>query len=211
MRVIQAEQRSPEWFAARCGLPTASRFADVISQGKDGAPSTTRAKYIIQLALERVTGLKAESVSSPAMDVGVEREPLARAAYETLTGNLVTEVGLCLHDEVECGASPDGLVGDDGLIEIKCPQPLAHAGYLRLPKGSCPPAYRAQVQGQMWITGRLWCDFISFNPDFPERARLAVRRVAFDKNYCDQLHFALIAFLDEVRREHDFVANYQDE
>ena len=110
MRVVaNAPQHTEGWYAARLGIPTASRFAHVLAQGKGNAPSLTRQKYVVELALERITGRREELKPTEAMDVGTEREPLARQAYMVRTGELVSEAGLCLHDTLDCGASPDGV------------------------------------------------------------------------------------------------------
>ena len=129
MRILQAEQRTPEWFAARLGKATASNFGNVL------AAKTTAAyrNYRVRLALERLTGKQEDAFQSDAMKQGTEREPLARIAYEALTGNLVEEVGFCLHDTLDCGASPDGLIDAVRGLEIKCPTPGKHCEYLRIP------------------------------------------------------------------------------
>ena len=123
------EQRTDEWSKARCGLFTASRFADLLAKTKTGV-SASRSNYIAQILCERLTGKVSESYMNQAMMIGTEREPLARALYEAHTGVLVDEVGFIKHLDLPCGASPDGLIGNDGGIEIKCPQPAAHLEYL---------------------------------------------------------------------------------
>ena len=119
------------------------------------------------LLCERLTGKPVETYSNRAMLVGTEREPDARALYQVRTRRLVDEARFVRIEGMAAGASPDGLVGDDGLLEIKCPNPATHIDYLRLPVGECPKAYFWQVQGQMLATGRAWCDFVSYHPEFP--------------------------------------------
>ena len=204
MRILQAEQRTPEWFAARLGKATASNFGNVL------AAKTTAAyrNYRVKLALERLTGKQEDVFQSDAMRQGTEREPLARIAYEALTGNLVEEVGLCLHDTLECGASPDGLIDAVRGLEIKCPTPGKHCEYLRA--SAEPPEYTAQIQGCMWITERTEWDFVSFCPDFPENAQLIVRTIQRDDAYIDKLAKAVDAYMQEVAAEVEAIRNYRN-
>lgn len=204
MKLITAEQRSPEWFAARLGKATASNFGNVL------AAKTTAAycNYRVRLALERLTGKQEDIFQSEAMKQGTEREPLARIAYEALTGNLVEEVGLCLHDTLECGASPDGLIDAVKGLEIKCPTPGKHCEYLRA--AAEPPEYTAQIQGCMWITERTEWDFVSFCPEFPENAQLIVRTIQRDDAYIDKLAKAVESFMGEVAAEVEAIRNYRN-
>ena len=204
MQVTTAEQRSPDWIAARLGKATGSRFADVLAGGK----GLTRKAYAVQLALEIVTGKQLETFTSQAMQDGTDREPVARALYEAYTGNFVDEVGFCLHDTLPCGVSPDGLIGADGGLEIKCPKASTHASYLSMPAE--PSAYTAQIQGCMWITGRAWWDFVSYHPDFPENAQLIVRRIKRDEAYIAKLEQAIKAFSKEVLEEVDLIRNFKN-
>lgn len=208
MRVVTAEQGTPEWFAARCGVPSGSRFADIMAQGKGGAPSATRASYLTELAVEAATGVKTEFNTTPAMQHGIDTEPLARAAYEARTGELVDEIGFCLHDTIQCGVSPDGLVGKPGLIEIKCPQPKTHAEYMR--RDDSPPAYKWQIQGQLWVMDREWNDFVSYCPSFPENCRLIVRRVYRDEAAIKSLEAEVSRFIEELQQEIDFYRSYAE-
>ncbi len=137
------------------------------------------------------------------MQQGVDREPLARAAYESLTGNFVDEVGFIRHDTIEAGASPDGLIDADGCLEIKAPELASHLEYLRL--RAEPSKYTAQIQGQMWLAERQWCDFVSWNPDFPPHLQLIVRRVPRDEKYIAGLALAVELFMAEVREETEAV------
>ena len=193
------EQRSEAWFAARLGKATASNFTDVLAKLKNGGEAAGRRNYRARLVVERLTGKPLESFSNAAMQQGVEREPLARLAYEAEAGNVVEEVGFITHPTLEAGASPDGLIGTNGLLEIKCPQLATHLDYLRL--DAEPPQYTAQIQGQIWICGREWCDFVSFNPDFPEHLQLIVRRIHRDDAFIAKLAAEVAQFLDEVQTE----------
>ena len=193
------EQRSDEWFKARLGKATASNFADVLAKLKSGGEAAGRRNYRARLVVERLTGRPLESYSNAAMQQGIEREPLARVAYEAETGNMVQEVGFFRHPTLEAGASPDGLVGVDGLVEIKCPTLATHLEYLNLSVE--PSEYTAQIQGQMWVCGREWSDFVSFNPDFPEHLQLIVRRIQRNDAYIAKLAAEVSQFLDEVETE----------
>ena len=204
MKIITADQGTPEWFAARLGLATGSKFSDVLAGGK----GLTRKAYAVQLALEIVTGKQAETFTNQAMQDGTEREPIARALYEAHTGNFVDEVGFCRHDSIECGVSPDGLIDEDGGLEIKCPKASTHAGYLAIPAE--PSTYTAQIQGCMWVTGRSWWDFVSYHPDFPENAQLIVRRVKRDSDYIVKLEQAVKAFRNEVMEEVSIIKNFRN-
>ena len=190
------EQRSDAWFAARCGKATGSRIADIVAKTKSGY-SASRANYMAQLVVERMTGKVAESFSNAAMEWGTEQEPYARAAYEAHCGVLVDEVGMVEHPTVEMsGASPDGLVGEDGLVEIKCPTTATHIDTLM--EKTAPKKYIDQMQWQMACTGRKWCDFVSFDPRMPEGLQLFVKRVERDDEYIAELESEVAAFLQEV-------------
>lgn len=190
------EQRSPEWFAARLGCVTASRVADMMARTKTG-PSASRKNYRAELVLERLTGQPQEGFTSAAMQWGTDTEPQARAAYEFLTDREVIETGFVLHPTVLfLGASPDGLVGEDGLVEIKCPNPAAHLEVLET--GIIPDRYIKQMQTQMACTGRAWCDFVSFDPRFPAEHQTWIRRVARDDALIDAIEREAKAFLGEV-------------
>ena len=204
MKICEAPQRSDAWYAARLGKATGSRFSDVLAGGK----GLTRKAYAIQLALELISGKATEGFTSQDMETGTEREPIARSEYEALTGNFVEEVGFCLHDTLPCGVSPDGLVDEDGGVEIKCPKASTHAKYLG--QKAEPPEYTAQIQGCMWVTGRAWWDFVSYHPDFPENARLIVRRIKRDDAYIDRLFESISSFTSEVQAEVELIRNYKN-
>lgn len=188
------EQRSEEWFQARLGKVTASRVADVLAKIKTGE-SASRRNYKIQLVSERLTGEKQETYINQAMQDGIEREFYARERYVQQHGE-VEEVGFIQHPTLEAGASPDGLVGDDGLIEIKCPLGTTHTETLMTQE--VPSKYIPQIQFQLLCTGRKWCDFISYNPMFPEHLQLFVKRVDADPVYQKELEVEVGKFLDEV-------------
>lgn len=160
MIIIECEQGTPEWHASRCGKPTASGFDKLITT--TSKQSTQRTKYMYQLAGERVCGIPEETYQSAAMARGTATEEEARRFYEFTTGESVRKVGFCVSDCGRYGASPDGLVGEDGVLEIKCPSLAVHVGYLL--DGKVPTDYFQQTQGQLYVTGRKWSDFISYYP-----------------------------------------------
>lgn len=189
-------QRTPYWFAARLGRVTASRVSDVITKTKSGW-SSSRANYAAQLIAERLTGEQQDKFSNAAMQHGIDTEPHARTAYEFMYGHEVQLVGFVMHPRIAmAGASPDGLVGEDGLAEIKCPNTATHIETLL--GGSVPGKYIAQIQFQLACTGRQWCDFISFDPRLPESMRLFVRRLSREQEYIDALEAMITEFLNEV-------------
>lgn len=189
-------QGSPEWFAERCGKATASRIADIVARTKSGY-SASRANYAAQLVAERLTGTVAESYTNAAMQWGTEKEPEARAAYEWETDATVVEVGFVAHPTIAMsGASPDGLVGGDGLVEIKAPNTATHIETLL--GGTVPAKYVTQMQWQMACTGRRWCDFVSYDPRLPDEMRLFVQRVERDDTRIAELEEEVSAFLAEV-------------
>lgn len=195
------QQQSDAWFAARIGRATASRFSDVLATLKSGGEAAVRRDYRAQLVCERLTGKKEDGFTNRAMLVGVELEPDARMFYEAKTRNLVDEIGFVEIAGLKAGASPDGLIGESGCLEIKCPGAATHINYLRLPEGKAPAEYVAQIQGQLWATGRDWCDFVSYNPGFPAALQLSIRRVIRDDEYIAALAIAVAKFLGEVDAE----------
>ena len=190
------EQRSDAWFQARIGKMTASKVADVIAKTKSGY-SATRDNYMAQLICERLTGDRAEGFTNAAIQHGIDTEAYARAAYEALHDVLVDEVGFVSHPTIEmAGASPDGLVGDDGLIEIKCPNTSTHIDTLL--SESVPTKYFTQMQFQLACTGRKWCDFVSFDNRLPPELQLFVKRVPRDDVYIRLIEAEIIQFLAEL-------------
>lgn len=189
-------QGSPEWHALRLGKVTASRVADLLAKTKTGF-AASRANYMAQLIAERLTGTPAETYTNAAMQHGTETEPEARAAYEFYQSVTVEEVAFVAHPKIyQAGCSPDGLVGSDGLVEIKCPNTATHLETLL---GQAVPAkYDAQMQFQMACTGRAWCDFVSYDPRMPENMRLFVKRVERDDKRIKEIESEIAAFLLEM-------------
>ena len=190
------EQRSDEWFANRAGKVTASAVYKVLARTKTGW-GADRANYMADLVTERLTGVRASSFTNSAMQWGVDQEANARDAYAQLTGEAPVEIGFVDHPAIEmAGASPDGLVGFDGLVEIKCPNSATHIATLR--GASIDRKYLLQMQFQMACTGREWCDFASYDPRLPEPMRLHVRRVDRDNDLIAEMETEVSAFLAEV-------------
>ena len=196
---IAIEQGTPEWHQLRLGKVTASRVADILAKTKTG-PSASRQNYLIELALQRVTGSTEPSYSSPSMEWGTKTEPQARVAYEVKSGNFVDQVAFIDHPSIEWfGCSPDGLVNDRGLIEIKCPNSATHWEYFKAKKP--PQKYVIQMQAQMSVTGRDWCDFVSFDPRFPDKSQLLIASVPRDNEFILYMETEIKQFLDEVAVE----------
>ena len=192
----ERSQGSEEWFQIRCGRVTASRVADIIAKTKSGY-STSRANYAAQLVVERLTGVVEPSFQNAAMQWGTDKEPEARAAYRFHTDAVVEETDFVLHPEIfMAGASPDGLVGDDGLVEIKCPISATHMDTLL--REAIPDKYVVQMLWQMACTGRQWCDFVSYDPRFPESMRLFVKRLDRDDERIAELEAEVRAFITEI-------------
>lgn len=191
------EQRTDDWFSARLGKVTASSLYKVLAKTKTGY-GADRGNYMTQLVLERVTGSKAESYTNASMQWGIDQEPFARAAYEASRGVLVDEVGFIPHPTIEAsGASPDGLVGDDGMVEIKCPDSKT-ALECWLSDNPVESKYFAQMQWQMRCADRSWCDYVVFDPRMPEKAQLFVTRVERDDKWLEATEKEVIKFLSEV-------------
>lgn len=190
-------QGSPEWIAIRLGKATGSRISEVLAQGKSGAPSASRTNYRAQLVVERLTGTLVEGYTNDAMERGKEVEADARRAYAFRTGYAVEEAGFYIHPKIAAsGASPDGLVGTDGLVEFKCPNSATHMDTLR--GAIIPKTYRDQILWEMACAGRQWCDFVSFDPRFPESMTLAIRRVHLDVERLMEVENEVRKFLAEV-------------
>jgi putative phage-type endonuclease len=195
------DQGTEGWFEDRLGRVTASRLADVLAKTKTGY-SASRTNYMTQLVLERITGQKGESFTNSAMAWGTEQEPFARAAYEAHTGQMVEEVGFVPHPAIEAaGASPDGLVGDDGMVEIKCPSSsTALECWLTQSQGGNPidAKYYAQMQWQMRCADRSWCDYVVFDPRMPAKAQLFIVRVERNADWLKVAESEVTSFLAEV-------------
>jgi len=191
-----ATQRDADWYAARVGKATASRFRDAIAALKSGAPAQAQRDYLTELVVERLTGQRVQKFATAAMQWGTEQEPAARAAYERVTGRIVEETGFVAHDTLLAGCSPDGLVDWDGLVEIKCP--YNSAVHIETLLHGMPADHIPQVQGQMWITGRQWCDFVSYDPRMPEPLQLHVQRIQRDPSFIADLEARITSFLQQV-------------
>lgn len=193
---MSAEQGSPEWLMERCGKVTASRVADILAKTKSG-PSTSRQNYLAQLVAERLTLTIEPTFTNAAMQWGTEHEPIARALFEVETGLTVNECGFIQHPTIDmAGASPDGLIGDDGLIEIKCPNTATHIDYLLA--GVVPQKYKPQMAWQILCTGRLWCWFASFDPRMPEDLQLFMVKYEPTPEYLADVTSEVVAFIAEV-------------
>lgn len=194
MIILDVIQGSPEWHQARLGRPTASNFDKLVTT--TGASSKQREKYLYQLAGERVSGKAEETYQNQAMQRGIEMEAEARAFYELTNNVKIEQVGICyLNEEKKVSCSPDGLVGKDGLIEIKCPLIYTHVGYLLNQNGGLLQDYFQQVQGQLYVTGRKWCDLISYFPGI----KPLVLRVDPDEKFLKALAVELEVFCKQLK------------
>jgi hypothetical protein len=194
MIISPHEQGTDAWLAARLGKPSASCFSKLITM--TGKPSASADGYINLLLAERLTGKSEPHYTSEAMILGTEREPEARADYEFITGNKVDQFGFILDDSQSYGCSPDGLIGDDGGLEVKCPAQTTQAGYWR-DKQSGVKKYYQQIQGCMWVTGRKWWDFFSYHPDMPH----VLVRVKRDQDYIDKLSEQVLLATSTIESE----------
>lgn len=196
MEIIKSmEQGSQEWLDLRLGKVTASCFSKVIAKGRGNAPSKVRADYMLQLAAEIVTGQVQDTYTNQYMEWGTETEPKARSMYELMNDVTVEEIAFIKHSE-HVGVSPDGLVGDNGLLEIKCPKTTTQIQ--RVIAGVCPTEYIAQIQGQLWVSGREWCDFVSYDPRIKNDASYFEIRVERDEVFISDLAEAVDKFLEEL-------------
>jgi putative phage-type endonuclease len=191
------QQGSEEWHAARLGRITASRVHDIVAQTRSGGYTTGRKNYMAELVCERLTGKRAEQYVSAAMAYGIECEPEARFAYALQTGAEIEEVGFIDHPTIAmCGASPDGLIGTHGLVEIKCPNSAQHIDILLTAK--IDPAYIDQMQFQMAVTGRQWCDFVSFDKRLPEPMQIHMQHIVRDDKHIAKLELEVTQFLIDL-------------
>ena len=190
------EQGSPEWFEIRLGKVTASRISDLMAKTKSGW-GASRKNYEAQLIAERLTGQVEETFKSPAMERGNELEAEAVSAYEFFRNVECNEIGFVLHPKIsEAGASPDRLIGESGLLEVKCPNTATHLDTLL--GGSIKGNYIKQMQWQMACTGRKWCDFASYDPRMPEHLQLYVQRVHSDPELISSIESHVVDFLADV-------------
>ena len=188
-------QGSLEWFQARSGLVTASRMKDVLAKIRTGE-AATRKNYKAQIVVERLTGKPQETYSNAAMQYGIDTEPEARNAYEFFSDNKVEEVGFIQHQDILMGCSPDGLIGKNGGVELKCP--YQSAVHIETLLNGMPPEHIPQIQTSMYVTGRKWWEFVSYDPRLPHHLQLYIQQVKRDQDYIDTLERKVILFLDEV-------------
>lgn len=189
-------QGSDEWYAARLGKVGASRIGDLMARTKTGY-GASRATYLAELLCERLTGVPTDGYTNAAMQWGIEKEPDAKAAYSFMTDITIEDAGFVPHHKIAAaGASPDGLIGDDGLIEIKCPNTATHIEMLLT--GTIDRKYLLQMQFQMACTERAWCDFISFDPRLPAEMHLWIKRVERDDAMTAEIEKEVRAFLAEL-------------
>lgn len=208
LTLMHIQQGTDAWFQQRLGKVTASKIGDIVAKTKSGY-STSRANYMAQLVVERLTGVKTESFTNAAMEWGTQTEPLARAAYELKNNVMVDEVAMIDHPTIPMsGASPDGLVGEDGMIEIKCPNTATHLDTLL--SGEADKRYTYQQQWQMACTGRKWNDFVSFDPRMPDNLQLFIKRVERDDELIKELEAEVVKFLAEVDEKVEKLKSIKD-
>ncbi len=202
-RRCKMEQRTAEWFQARLGKVTASNVYNIISKTAKGLPTSKYEDYKIKLMTERLTGETSQSYTTSAMQWGIEHEDDALKEYAFIYDTEVTRCGFIQHPTMEmAGASPDGFVGEDGLVEIKCPQSANHLRFFM--DGNIKPEYIAQIQFQMACTGRKWCHFISYNPNFVGRStrlRMKIKRILRDEKHIEEINKAVETFLAEIDQD----------
>lgn len=200
-----SEQGTESWLRDRIGHLTASRMCDVLAATKNG-PSASRKNYTAQLVAERLTGVRQDSFTNSAIEWGTLNESFARSEYEIRVGDLVVQCGFVKHPRIEwCGASPDGIVGDDGLTEFKCPNTATHIEYLLA--GKPPAKYKPQMLLQLACTQRQWCDFVSYDPRMPEEHKLFIVRFEPKPSEIEEIESAAREFLAEVQAVVDRLTN----
>lgn len=201
--IIEARQRSPEWYAARAGRLTGSSAAAMLKTRKDKAEAEPRKDLRLRLVCERLTGRAADDDAFITRELqrGIALEGDAAAQYEAATGQLCRWSGFLSHDELMVGCSLDGHVGDPliGIIEIKCPKSTTHLGYLHA--GGVPDDYLPQATHNLWVSGAAWCDFVSFDDRFPEPLQLFIARITRDQVDLEGYATKVRTFLDEVSRD----------
>lgn len=191
------QQGSEEWFKQRLGKVTASRVSDVMAKTKSGA-AASRKNYMMELLCQRLTGIHEETFVSTAMQRGTDLEPIARAQYEIMTQNTVDEAIFVEHPDIEnFGASPDGLIHTDGLLEIKCPNTAQHVAFIRT--GNIPIKYEWQILAQMACTQRSWCDFVSYDDRMPDELQISYKRFFRDQKRIDIMEKEIAHFLNELK------------
>jgi putative phage-type endonuclease len=198
MITLDIEQGSPQWHAARIGVVTASHFKEIITPVK-GTRSSSANAYLYTLLSERITGEPTESFSSEWMQRGSELESAARSAYEFLNDTTVVQVGIILNDARTIGASPDGLIGTEGGIEIKCPKPSTMMRYMIEDK--LPDIYKPQVQGNLWLSNRQWWDFVAYHPSIG----IFQKRIERDEDYIANMQKHIEAFVKELESQYHLI------
>lgn len=197
MIITSFKQNTVEWLQFRIGKITASRVCDVMNFRKDGKPGADRLRYLSELVAERLTGRAADHYVTPAMERGTDEEPFARAAYEVSTGVDVEQVGAAVHPFMEFfSASPDGLVGTDGMVEFKNPTTIKHVDWIRA--DIVPAEHEAQMYAGMACAERAWCDFVSFDSRLPAGLRVFTKRLMRDEARIAEIQVAVCQFNDEV-------------
>ena len=195
MEIIETiEQGSPEWHELRRGVITASRFKDVMAKGA----GKTRKSYMVELAAEVLANEVVSMEPNKYMQWGTETEPMARDYYEIVSDNTVKEVAFIKHGTLNCGVSPDGLIDANGGIEIKCPKTTTQIETFL--SGKMPTSHKAQVQGCLWVSGRDFWDFVSFDPRIDGEAGYFIERIYRDEEYIKELEAAVIAFDEELQQ-----------
>jgi putative phage-type endonuclease len=198
-------QRTDEWFAKRLGKITGSAFGEVMNLTAKGEPGAGRKNLIVKLAIERLTGKTIDGYQNAAMRRGIELEPFARAAYEAQTGFWVDEIDFIQHPKHEfIGVSPDGLVGNDGLVEFKCPD-SQHKHFGALQTNAHVREYWFQLQGQLWVAEREWNDAVSYDPRFPEALQTAICRVHRDEKAINELEAQCLIVEAEIQASVEFM------
>lgn len=217
MIIEDLQQGTPEWLMQRCGMCTGSRVADVVKRltrksgdREKGDYAQCHYDYLTELVVERLTGRVTDGYVTPAMEWGIEQEPNARMAYEAERGEMAMPIGFATHPTIEWfGASPDSLVGTDGLLEIKCPNTSTHLEYLL--EGKVPLDYMPQMMAEMACTERKWCDFVSYDPRLPKKLQLFVRRFYRNDEHIAIMEADVKFFLEEVILRMGELANRAEE
>lgn len=196
---MDIQQGSDEWFLQKLGKISGSKITLLLSEGRAGKESLTRKKYKNELIRERITGKRIETFKTPLMRRGIELEPLARVLYEVRNNVMVDQVSFIDHPTIAmAGCSPDGLIGHDGLLEIKCPSPENHLGHILEDGKDLIDTYYDQVQWQICVTQRDWCDLVSFDPEMPDHLRLFSKRIYRDTDWIAKAEAAVIAVNAEI-------------
>lgn len=200
MKIHTVEQRTPEWFALRCGKLTGSCAKDILATGRSGGEAVVRRDLRYRLVAERITGRPQEDTYvNDAMKWGIEHEAEAVAAYEAVAGCFIDPIGFCEHDSLPVGTSPDGFIGADGILSIKCPKTATQIRYIR--DGLEPAEHAAQNTHELWLTGRKFVEFVSYDPRLPAGLQLFIRRVTRTQKELDSYEAFVLAFLNDVERE----------